>query len=295
MASRAWLVTTMCDLVAASRAFSAKHREPNGQRWAPMHSCALTETWRQAASGTPGTSSSRSPVVVSSAHSCRRLTWRPSGEAGPVSAWSNRPSCGRRRGRRAGGAGTGSCGGPSGWRRTARCRAAAPARWPGAAGHGRSAGAAGRWWRWRPPPCCGNSSRSGWPGPGRPAISRCRSRPGQPGARRCRWRARRLRPWRPGRAVPRRRCPPRPRPGARRPRGGRPERARARNRGRFRFQGKHGPGGRRHGRTVPRTDWQRRLGCAGRQVGAACPRSGRRHPGPRVAGRRTAGHRRPFG
>ena len=84
MASSAWLVTTMCALAAASRAFSAKHREPNGQRWAPMHSCALTETWRQAASGTPGTSSSRSPVVVSSAHSCSRLTWRPSGDAGPA-------------------------------------------------------------------------------------------------------------------------------------------------------------------------------------------------------------------
>jgi hypothetical protein len=74
MAISAWLVTTMCALAAASRAFSAKQREPNGQRWAPMHSCALTETWRQAASGTPGTSSSRSPVGVCSAHSCSRLT-----------------------------------------------------------------------------------------------------------------------------------------------------------------------------------------------------------------------------
>ena len=84
MASSAWLVTTMSARPAASLAFSAKQREPNGQRCAPMHSWALTETWRQAASGTPGTSSSRSPVVVWSAHSCSRLTWRPNGEVGPV-------------------------------------------------------------------------------------------------------------------------------------------------------------------------------------------------------------------
>ncbi len=94
MASSAWLVTTMSARAAASLAFSAKQREPNGQRCAPMHSWALTETWRQAASGTPGTSSSRSPVVVWSAHSCSRMTWRPSGEVGPVSAGSNRASCG---------------------------------------------------------------------------------------------------------------------------------------------------------------------------------------------------------
>ena len=74
IASSAWLVTTMSAWAAASRALSAKQREPNGQRCAPMHSCALTETWRQAASGTPGTSSSRSPVSVSSAHSCSRFT-----------------------------------------------------------------------------------------------------------------------------------------------------------------------------------------------------------------------------
>ena len=115
MASRAWLVTTMSARAAASLACSAKQREPNGQRCAPMHSCALTETWRQAASGTPGTSSSRSPVVVVSAHSCSRLTCRPSGEAGPPAesdgvAGSNRASCGSSRlRRRAGGAGTGSC------------------------------------------------------------------------------------------------------------------------------------------------------------------------------------------
>ena len=54
IASSAWLVTTMSARAAASRARSAKQREPNGQRCAPMHSCALTDTWRQAASGTPG-------------------------------------------------------------------------------------------------------------------------------------------------------------------------------------------------------------------------------------------------
>ena len=45
------------------------------------------------------------------------------------------------------GAGTGSCGGPSGSRRSAPGRAAAPAPAPAAAGPGRSAGAAGRSWR----------------------------------------------------------------------------------------------------------------------------------------------------
>ena len=94
MAISAWLVTTMAALAAVSLAFSAKQREPNGQRAAPMHSCALTETWRQAASGTPGTSSSRSPVAVSSAHSCSRLTCRPSGDAGPESTGSNSESWG---------------------------------------------------------------------------------------------------------------------------------------------------------------------------------------------------------
>ena len=44
MASSAWLVTTMSARPAVSLAFSAKQREPNGQRWAPMHSWALTET-----------------------------------------------------------------------------------------------------------------------------------------------------------------------------------------------------------------------------------------------------------
>ena len=44
MASSAWLVTTMSARPAASLAFSAKQREPNGQRCAPMHSWALTET-----------------------------------------------------------------------------------------------------------------------------------------------------------------------------------------------------------------------------------------------------------
>ena len=44
MASSAWLVTTMSARPAASLAFSAKHREPNGQRCAPIHSWALTET-----------------------------------------------------------------------------------------------------------------------------------------------------------------------------------------------------------------------------------------------------------
>ncbi len=46
----------------------------------------VTETWRQARSVTPGMSSSRSPVAVSSAHSRRRTTSLPSWEDGPPSA-----------------------------------------------------------------------------------------------------------------------------------------------------------------------------------------------------------------
>ena len=60
-------------------------------------------------------------------------------------------------------------------------------RGPGAAGRGRSAGAAARWWRWPPRPCCPWSARAAPPGPGRPATSRCRCRPARPGARRSRW------------------------------------------------------------------------------------------------------------
>ena len=48
MASRAWLVTTMSARPASSRASSAKHWVPNGQRCTPRHSRAVTETWRQA-------------------------------------------------------------------------------------------------------------------------------------------------------------------------------------------------------------------------------------------------------
>ncbi len=72
MASSAWLVTTMSARPAISRARSAKHRLPNGQRWAPMHSRAVTATCRHARSSTPGTSSSRSPLSVVSAHSRSR-------------------------------------------------------------------------------------------------------------------------------------------------------------------------------------------------------------------------------
>ena len=91
MASRAWLVTTMSAWPAASRAISAKHCAANGQRWAPMHSRAVTETCRQARSSTPGTSSSRSPVSVLAAHSCSRCTWRP---ISVTERGSNSSSCG---------------------------------------------------------------------------------------------------------------------------------------------------------------------------------------------------------
>ena len=64
MASSAWLVTTMSARPASARAFSAKQSSPTGQRDAPRHSRAVTDTCRQVASVTPGTSSSRSPVSV---------------------------------------------------------------------------------------------------------------------------------------------------------------------------------------------------------------------------------------
>ncbi|GAA3353843.1 hypothetical protein GCM10020366_08530 [Saccharopolyspora gregorii] len=53
----------------------------DGQRCTPRHSFAVTDSCRHAWSVTPGTSSSRSPVSVSVAHSRTRLTWRSSAEA----------------------------------------------------------------------------------------------------------------------------------------------------------------------------------------------------------------------
>ena len=89
MASSAWLVTTTSTSAAVRRARSEKHCTPNGHRFTPRHSRAVTATWRQAWSGTPGTSSSRSPAVVDAAHWCSRFTCAPSGLAGP----SNSESC----------------------------------------------------------------------------------------------------------------------------------------------------------------------------------------------------------
>ena len=80
IASMAWLVTTTSDFPAANRACSEKHSSATGHREAPRHSRADTDTCRHARSVTPGTSSSRSPVRVVSAHSCSRVTWRPSAE-----------------------------------------------------------------------------------------------------------------------------------------------------------------------------------------------------------------------
>ena len=65
MASSAWLVTTMSARPASAWAFSAKQSSPTGHSTRPRHSRAVTDTCRHAASGTPGTSSSRSPVSVS--------------------------------------------------------------------------------------------------------------------------------------------------------------------------------------------------------------------------------------
>ena len=68
-ASSAWLVTTTSTSRVLRRANSAKQESPNGQRLAPMHSLAPTDTCRQARSGTPGSRLSRSPLSVSFAHS----------------------------------------------------------------------------------------------------------------------------------------------------------------------------------------------------------------------------------
>ena len=89
-----WLVTTMSTSLAASRARSTKHSLTIGHL-EPRHSCAETETCRQARSLTPGTSSSRSPELVSSAHSRSRTTSAPRRDppASPA-PWptENRPS-----------------------------------------------------------------------------------------------------------------------------------------------------------------------------------------------------------
>ena len=114
IAMKLWLVTTMSTSLAASRARSTKHSLTIGHL-EPRHSCAETETWRQARSLTPGTSSSRSPDWVSSAHSRSRTTSAPrrraAGVAGDLADGEQRPP--RRRGsRRRACAGTGSCAGP---------------------------------------------------------------------------------------------------------------------------------------------------------------------------------------
>ncbi len=101
IASSAWLVTTMSARPASPRACSAKQSSPTGQRCAPRHSWAVTDTCRHACSDTPGTSSSRSPVSVSEDHSCSRLTSRPiretaNGSNSPVSSGSSgAPVCTR--------------------------------------------------------------------------------------------------------------------------------------------------------------------------------------------------------
>ena len=86
MAMNEWFVTMTSTSRAASRERSTKHSDTIGQRL-PRHSWALTETCRQARSLTPGTSSSRSPDSVTSAHSRRRTTSAPSREAW----WSTAP------------------------------------------------------------------------------------------------------------------------------------------------------------------------------------------------------------
>ena len=85
-------MTITSEVPARALAFSAKQSVPNGQRVAPMHSRAETLTWPHDRSGTPGTSSSRSPVSVSEDHSVSRFTSRPSAV---VATASNSSSCGR--------------------------------------------------------------------------------------------------------------------------------------------------------------------------------------------------------
>ena len=82
-------MTTTSDSAAIRLARSEKHWIPNGQRPGPRHSRAVTATCRHAWSGTPGTISSLSPVVVDAAHWCSRLMCAPSWLVGA----SNRESC----------------------------------------------------------------------------------------------------------------------------------------------------------------------------------------------------------
>ena len=87
-----WLVTMTSQSLAASRDRSTK-QSANAGHLLPMHSWALTDTCRQARSLTPGTSSSRSPDSVVSAHSRRRTTSWPSRDAArSTSPTSNSPS-----------------------------------------------------------------------------------------------------------------------------------------------------------------------------------------------------------
>ena len=82
-----WLVTITSTSLAASRERSTKHSVTIGHLL-PMHSWALTDTCRHARSLTPGTSSSRSPDSVTSAHSRSRTTSAPS----RLACWSTCPT-----------------------------------------------------------------------------------------------------------------------------------------------------------------------------------------------------------
>ena len=91
-------MTTMSVVLESARAFSTKHSCTSGH-FEPRHSWAETETCRQARSLTPGTSSSRSPVAVSSAQVRNRRTSAPSrpgaapsaGESKSVSSSAGKP------------------------------------------------------------------------------------------------------------------------------------------------------------------------------------------------------------
>ena len=177
MASNAWLVTTMSAWPATARAFSAKHSAPNGQRATPRHSRAETLSWDQDRSGTPGVSSSRSPVSVVDAHAVSRCTSRPSAV---LAVGSNRASSevfavvGIRAGSVVNLVQAEVVSATLEDREAWACGVASfSANRPAAAGRVRRAGVAARWSQWKRPQGNRFRPRGRSPAQGRPAICPC--------------------------------------------------------------------------------------------------------------------------
>ena len=205
IASSAWLVTTTCACIARSRARSAKHSPAYGQRWAPRHSRACTDTCAHALSVCGG-AASRSPVPDRFGLLARptRAAAPPRRRVLPLGHLDQRAGVVRRALADPVQAGVVGAALEHGVRpgepRTGRSSRAPRRTATRPAGRARPAGAAAPASRWPPPP----ARRAAGPAPGSPATCRCRCRPARAGARRSRSAvatASAISTW-PGRSVP---------------------------------------------------------------------------------------------